>query len=131
MNGVTHLKGSHPFKGESRDKTPLHEKDPSFFLLTLLTPHDNLVSAPGFTPVTSFLLVYGLSLLIRTSHPSGSRQLCFKRNKCTSSAMLKTRPLVHSDPRKSSVPYRVQLKVSQILWLLARPLWTHGIGESE
>jgi hypothetical protein len=28
------------------------------------------------------------------------------------------------------VPYRVQLILSQILWLLANPLWTHGIGES-
>jgi len=44
--------------------------------------------------------------------------------------MLKTRPLVYSDPRKSSVPYHVQLFLSQILWLLANPLWTHGIGES-
>ncbi|MBU4068071.1 MAG: hypothetical protein KKH17_07255, partial [Proteobacteria bacterium] len=49
---------------------------------------------------------------------------------CVLSAMLKTRPLVHSDPRKSSVPYRVQLDVLQILWLLANPLQTHGIGES-
>jgi len=28
------------------------------------------------------------------------------------------------------VPYRVQLDGLQILWLLANPLWTHGIGES-
>jgi len=28
------------------------------------------------------------------------------------------------------VPYRVQLDGLQILWLLAKPLWTHGIGES-
>jgi len=43
---------------------------------------------------------------------------------------VKTRPLVLLDPRKSSVPYRVQLDGLQILWLLANPLWTHGIGES-
>jgi len=34
------------------------------------------------------------------------------------------------DPRKSSVPCRVQLDGLQILWLLANPLWTHDIGES-
>ena len=28
------------------------------------------------------------------------------------------------------MPYRVQLDGLQILWLLANPLWTHGIGES-
>jgi hypothetical protein len=28
------------------------------------------------------------------------------------------------------VPYRVQLDGLQILWFLANPLWTHGIGES-
>ena len=44
--------------------------------------------------------------------------------------MLKAQPLVRSDPGKSSVPYRVQLDVLQILWLLANPLQTHGIGES-
>jgi hypothetical protein len=33
-------------------------------------------------------------------------------------------------PRKSSVPYRVQLDVLQILWLLASPFLAHGIGES-
>jgi len=44
--------------------------------------------------------------------------------------MLKTRPLAHADPRKSSVPYRVQRDILQILWLLANPLQTHGMGES-
>jgi len=34
------------------------------------------------------------------------------------------------DPRNLSVPCRVQLDGLQILWLLANPLWTHGIGES-
>jgi len=43
---------------------------------------------------------------------------------------VKTRPLVLLDPRKLSVPYRVQLDGLQILWLLANPLRTHGIGES-
>ena len=43
---------------------------------------------------------------------------------------LKHGPWSISDPRNSSVPYRVQLVLSQILWLLANPLWTHGIGES-
>jgi len=33
-------------------------------------------------------------------------------------------------PRKSSVPYRVQWDVSQILWLLANPSTAHGIGKS-
>jgi len=45
--------------------------------------------------------------------------------------MRKARPLVClTDPRKSSVPYRVQLDKSQILWLLANPFLAHGIGES-
>ena len=80
-------------------------------------------------PLFLFLSVIG-HILIRTSHPSGSRRLCFMQNICAVYTMLKTRPLVHWDPRKSSVPYRVQLFLSQILWLLANPLWTHGIGES-
>jgi len=83
-----------------------------------------------FAPVISFLSVLGQYILIRTSHPSGSRRLCFMQNSCAVCTLLKTRPLVYSDPRKSSVPYRVQLFLSQILWLLTNPLWTHGIGES-
>jgi len=61
---------------------------------------------------------------IRISHPSGSRRLCFKP------IGIKTRPLVLLDPRRSSVPCRVQLDGVQILWLLANPLRTHDIGES-
>jgi len=64
-------------------------------------------------------------MLIRTSHPSGSRR-------CALGKMLKARPLVClTDPRKSSVPCRVQLDVLQILWFLANPFVTHGIGEAE
>ena len=45
--------------------------------------------------------------------------------------MLQARPLVRlTDPRKSSVPCRVQSDVLQILWFLANPFVTHGIGES-
>ena len=52
---------------------------------------------------------------------------------CALCAMLKTRPLVRpacTDPRKSSVPCRVQLDVLQILWFLANPFVAHDIGES-
>jgi len=46
--------------------------------------------------------------------------------------MLKARPLVRlTDPRKSSVPCRVQSDVLQILWFLTNPFVTHGIGEPE
>ncbi|MEE8480801.1 MAG: hypothetical protein V3T59_06125 [Desulfobacterales bacterium] len=46
--------------------------------------------------------------------------------------MLKARPLLClTEPRKSSVPYRVQWDVLQILWFLANPFVTHGIGEAE
>ena len=35
------------------------------------------------------------------------------------------------DPRKPPVPCRVQLFVSQILWLLTNPMKAHDIGESD
>ncbi len=119
----------HPLKGESIEKTPLLSKK-SLFFAWLEQTHQHGPFSRLFAPVISFLSVLGRHIPIRTSHPSGSRRLCFRRDICAVSTMLKTRPLVHSDPRKSSVPYRVQLILSQILWLLANPLWTHGIGES-
>jgi hypothetical protein len=46
--------------------------------------------------------------------------------------MPKIRPLVRlTDSRKSSVPCRVPSGVLQILWFLANPFVTHGIGETE
>jgi len=44
--------------------------------------------------------------------------------------MLKTRPLVHSDSRKSSELHLVQMDVLQILWLLANPLQIHCMAFS-
>ena len=115
----------------SQEKKHLsHEKNTSFFRLALSFLQHGLVLPPVSHPLFLFDRFTIQPVLIRTSHPSGSRRLCFKPNTCTSSTMHKTRPLVHSDPRKSSVPYRVQLFLSQILWLLANPLWTHGMGES-
>jgi len=95
-----------------------------------ISPQHDVAFPPVSHPLFQFYRFTVQPVSIRTSHPSGSRRLCFKRNPCTSSTIPKTLPLVHSDPRKSSVPYRVQLILSQILWLLANPLWTHGMGES-
>jgi len=100
----------HPLKGVSREKTPLHEKKSFlFFAWHNVPPQHGAVLPSGSHPLFHVYWFTFQPVLIRTSHPSGSRRLCFKRNTCTSSTMLKTRPLVHSDPRKSSVPYRVQL----------------------
>ena len=118
-----------PIKGASQEKKHLSYQKNLLFFAWIEQTHQYGPFSRLFTPVISFLSVCG-HILIRTSHPSGSRQLCFRRDICAESTMLKTRPLVHSDPRKSSVPYRVQLILSQILWLLANPLWTHGMGES-
>jgi len=118
-----------PIKGRVKRKNTSPIKKISFFRLARTYSPVRHRLSPFFAPVISFLSVCG-HILIRTSHPSGSRQLCFRRDICAESTMLKTRPLVHSDPRKSSVPYRVQLILSQILWLLANTLLTHGIGES-
>ena len=75
--------------------------------------------------VISFLSVIGQYIMIRTSHSPRRRlyepEAHQVQGNCVLCTMLKTRPLVHSDPRKSSVPYRVQLFLSQILWLLANP----------
>ena len=120
-----------PIKGRvKRKNTSLWKKILFFFSWHIVPPQHGVVFPPVSHPLFHFYRFTVQPVSIRTSHPSGSRRLCFKRNICTSSTMLKTRPLVHSDPRKSSVPYRVQLILSQILWLLANPLWTHGIGES-
>jgi len=76
---------------------------------------------------------YRLSVSIYTDphqSPIRFKAIVFYAKYLCCMTMLKMRPLVYSDPRKSSVPYRVQLFLSQILWLLANPLWTHGIGES-
>jgi len=118
-----------PIKGASQEKKHLSYQKNLLFFAWIEQTHQYGPFSRLFTPVISFLSVCG-HILIRTSHPSGSRQLCFRRDICAESTMLKTRPLVHSDPRKSSVPYRVQLILSQILWLLANTLLTHGIGES-
>jgi len=95
------VKWGHPLKGESREKTPLHGKKISF-----LFGSDARTSSASFssllTPVTSSLIGSG-HYLTRTSHPSGSRLLlCLKQG-------FKHSPWSNqSDPRKSSVPYRVQ-----------------------
>jgi hypothetical protein len=68
----------HPLKGKSREKTPLHRKKPIFFArLLAIAPVQSRFHACS-APVTSVSLVPGQPTLIRTSHPSGSRLLCFR-----------------------------------------------------
>jgi hypothetical protein len=94
--------GNSPSKGESSEKTPpLAKKIP--FLLGSNIRISTVPFSPLFAPVTSLLLVRGHPILIWSNQ---------------------------SDPRKSSVPCRVQLDVLQILWFLANPFVAHDIGES-
>jgi len=51
-----------------------------FSLVLLLSKQYSLVFASCSASVTSFSSVSSQPKLIRTSYPSGSRQLCFKRN---------------------------------------------------
>ena len=116
--------GGHPSKGKSRQKTPHHKKNSIFFLIPNCIPA-RLCLILKFAPAISRCSTLGQRMLIRTSHPSGSRQ-------CALGKMLKARPSVClTDPGKPSVPCRVQWDVLQILWFLANPFVTHGIGEAE
>jgi hypothetical protein len=64
----------HPLKGRSREKTPLPPKKYIRSSLVLSLSHQHsLVFASCSAPATSILLVLGQQMLIRTSHPSGSR----------------------------------------------------------
>ena len=150
MNRLMRRKWGHPLKGESREKTPLPWKKIYFFRFTL----DGFVKSPN-KQADNVLKLNGSGFLRIHQFPATARpyfttcphplfhfyRLSVSRywsapvthqvqGDCVLCTLLKTRPLVHSDPRKSSVPYRVQLFLSQILWLLTNPLWTHGIGES-
>ena len=85
-------------------------------------PHDLF-----WFPFASVISIFGCGhYLIRTGHPSGSSPTCIvfqlQPTLC---------PGLQKDPRKSSVPCRVQLIVLQILWFLANPRQTHGTGKSE
>jgi hypothetical protein len=114
-----------PIKGRVKQKnTSPGKKIP--FLLGFNIRISTVPFSPLFAPVTSLLLVRGHLILIRTSHPSGSRlSLCLKQ-------CFKHSPWSNqSDPRKSSVPCRVQLDVLQILWFLANPFVAHDIGECQ
>ena len=74
----------YPLRGRSREKTPLHAKKYIFFsLVLLLSRQHSLVFASCSTPVTSFDFRFSASIpmLIRTSHPSGSRLVCFSHIK--------------------------------------------------
>jgi hypothetical protein len=77
-----HGKRGHPLKGRSREKTPLPPKKIHLFFACPLTfaPAQPRFIVTFFAPVISFSSVSSQPKLIRTSHPSGSRQLCFKRN---------------------------------------------------
>ena len=117
--------GQQPVKGRVKEKNTSPGKRSFFFCLALACAPERPRFSPLFAPVISILLVTDQPLLIRTSHPSGSRiSLCFKHG-------LKHSPWSNqSDPRKSSVPCRVQLDISQILWFLANPFKAHDIGKS-
>jgi len=117
----------HPLKGLSREKTAPPSKKYTFFSLVLLLScqHSLALLSPFFAPVISFLSVPGQYFTDPHQSPTRGASACAARPDqgwCTLGGMLKVRPLVHSDPRKSSVPYRVQLDILQILWLLANPL---------
>ena len=102
-------KGS-PIKGRvKRKNTSPIKKILHFFLLALSFSTARCCFGPVSHPLLQFYRFTVQAVLIRTSHPSGSRRLCFKRYTCTSSTMHKTRPFRLRRTRKSSVPYRVQM----------------------
>ncbi len=81
-----------PIKGRVKIKYTTPIKKISFFRLALSSPqHGNFLS-PFFAPVISFLSVLGQHIPIRTSHPSGSRRLCFRRDICAVAQCLKHGP---------------------------------------
>jgi hypothetical protein len=71
-----------PIKGPGKRKNTSPSKKIHLFSLVLLLSHQHSLAllSPFFAPVISFSSVSSQPKLIRTSHPSGSRQLCFKRN---------------------------------------------------
>jgi hypothetical protein len=120
-----------PIKGcVKRKNTSPWEKSFLFFPWHRVSPQHGIVCPPVSHPLFHFYRFTVQPELIRTSHPSGSRRLCFMPNSCTSSTMLKTRPLPPSADQKIFGAIPCSIDLSQILWLLANPLWTHGIGES-
>ena len=109
--------GGHPLKDESSKKTPLPSKKILFFCLILRLPiRQSFVFSSACTRYFFFLVTIN-NVLIRTGHPSGSRPLCI----CKITTKY-TAPGLAKDPRKSSVPYRVQVNSSQTLWFLTNPV---------
>ena len=68
-----------------------------FFSLSLLPQQHDIVFYPYPHPLFLSYRFPGQYLLIRTSHPSGSRQLYFKHTAVLGAPSLKTRPLAHAD----------------------------------
>jgi len=122
-DGRSRLDRGSPIKGRVKRKNTSACKKNTFFRLSLdgferalSNPSTNMfTTAPcGLmacsAPVISFLLVSGAAFggPIRTSHPSSLRRWCSLTSRCQ-----KQRPFRLRQTRKSSVPCRFQLEVSQ------------------
>ena len=122
MVSIEKANGGRPLKGGSREKTPLPAKN-TFFRLSL-DGFERAFSNPStstFTTTPSCLMACSASVIsyflvsggikgvpIRTSHPSGLRRWCSLTIRCQ-----KQRSFRLWRARRSSVPCRVQLDVSQ------------------
>ena len=77
---IVSVKGS-PIKGlVKRKNTSPMKKTPLVFRLALSSPQHGVVFTPVSHPLFRSCWFAVQSMLIRTSHPSGSRRLCCKRN---------------------------------------------------
>ena len=105
-----------PIKGRVKGEKHLSlKKESSSFPLSLTVLHNEIALSPNRT--RDFHLVgFGKSLLIRTSHPSGSRLLALYQ-------MLKHCPCPLIGPRKLSVPSRVQLMCCYKSMVTSQPLY--------
>ncbi len=82
-----------PIKGHVKRKntSPLKKMVLFFFIFTSTTARYRFQPSPH--PLFLFCRFSDQQMLTHTSHPSGSRQLCFKRIAVLEAPSLKTRPL--------------------------------------
>jgi hypothetical protein len=127
----------HPLKGPCQENKPLllRKNYPLFLQGLPLRTSPTLCMMQGFSPRPVFRSRVSASYVyspqqspIRIKACETERVFRLRKHAQETYIVRVSAPVRVCGPRKSSVPCRVQLVVSQILWFLANPCVVHGMG---